>query len=132
MQEFEERGRRPRLKDLVAEASQALSRLDAERLEELALSCQALNRDLVLGDRTNADQDTRKALAAECREAVGDMAVFARVLDATRANLHVMNRLRELREGRLEYRGGPLEYGRSEAQSWRRTGSGQGSGHGNN
>ena len=31
------------------------------------------------------------------------MAVFARVLDATRANLNVMNRLRELRMGRLEY-----------------------------
>ncbi len=32
------------------------------------------------------------------------MAVFARVLEATRANLDVMNRLRELRAGRLEYR----------------------------
>lgn len=137
MRELGEGGRRPRLKELVAEASQALARLDAERLEELALSCQALNRDLVLGD-----QDSRKALAAESREAVGDMAVFARVLDATRANLHVMNRLRELREGRLEYRGGPLEcggllgYGGPEAQPWRRTGSrrgnGQGSGHGDN
>jgi hypothetical protein len=31
------------------------------------------------------------------------MAVFARVLDATRANLNVLNRLRELRAGRLEY-----------------------------
>ena len=31
------------------------------------------------------------------------MAVFARVLEATRANLKVMNRLRELRAGRLEY-----------------------------
>ena len=31
------------------------------------------------------------------------MAVFARVLEATRANLNVMNRLRELRAGRLEY-----------------------------
>ena len=31
------------------------------------------------------------------------MAVFARVLEATRANLKVMKRLRELRVGRLEY-----------------------------
>jgi hypothetical protein len=31
------------------------------------------------------------------------MATFARVLEATRANLNVMNRLRELRAGRLEY-----------------------------
>jgi hypothetical protein len=135
--ELGERGSRPRLKELVAEASQALARLDAGRLEELALACQALNRDLVLGD-----QDSRKALAAESREAQGDMAVFGRVLDATRANLHVMNRLRELREGRLEYRGGPLacgdplEFGGPQAQSWRQTGggqrNGQGSGYGNN
>ncbi len=89
---------RPKLKELVVEASQALARLDAERLEELALSCQALNRDLA-----EADRDARAALAVESREAVGDMAVFARVLEATRANLNVMNRLRELREGRLEY-----------------------------
>jgi hypothetical protein len=31
------------------------------------------------------------------------MAVFARVLEATRANLNVMKRLRELRAGQLEY-----------------------------
>ncbi len=36
----------PELKALVVEASLALTRLDANRLEELALSCQALNRDL--------------------------------------------------------------------------------------
>ncbi len=120
MRELGESRGHPKLRELVVEASRALARLDAERLEELALSCQALNRDLA-----EADRDARSALAAESREAVGDMAVFARVLDATRANLHVMNRLCELREGRLEY-GGP------QAQPWRRTESGQGSGHGNN
>jgi hypothetical protein len=31
------------------------------------------------------------------------MAVLARVLEVTRGNLEVMNRLRELRAGRLEY-----------------------------
>ena len=36
----------PELKQLVAEASQALACLDADRLEELARSCQALNREL--------------------------------------------------------------------------------------
>ena len=35
----------PELKQLVGEASRALASLDADRLEELALSCQALNRD---------------------------------------------------------------------------------------
>jgi aminopeptidase N len=120
LQELGEGRGHPKLRELVVEASQALARLDAERLEELALSCQALNRDLA-----QADGEARAALAAESRAAVGDMAVFARVLDATRANLHVMNRLRELREGRLEY-------GRPQAQPWRATGSGQGSGHGDN
>ena len=93
---------RPKLKELVVEASRALARLDADRLEELALSCQALNRDLNR-DLQPADGDRHAALAAEAREAVRDMAVFGRVLEATRANLHVMNRLRELRLGRLEY-----------------------------
>jgi hypothetical protein len=94
-------GERPagtELKALVVEASRALARLDAGRLEELALSCQALNRTLKPG---NAEE--RKILAWQAREAAADMAVFARVLDATRANLGVMHRLRELRAGRLEY-----------------------------
>ena len=39
-------GGQPELKELVREASRALASLDAGRLEELALSCQALNREL--------------------------------------------------------------------------------------
>ena len=126
LQEPVERWRRPLLKELVIEASQALARLDADRLEELALSCQALNRDLVEQQFTPQDGDGRAALARESREAVGDMAVFARVLEATRANLSVMNRLRELRGGRLEYREGGLDSGGSQRPGWRRTESGHG------
>ena len=88
----------PELKQLVVEASRALSHLDAGRLEELALSCQALNREL-----TPLSRSRRETLARQSREAAGDMATFARVLEATRANLSVMNRLRDLRTGRLEY-----------------------------
>ena len=88
----------PELKQLVVEASRALARLDADRLEELALSCQALNREL-----TPMSQNQRTALIRQSREAAGDMATFSRVLEATRANLNVMNRLRDLRMGRLEY-----------------------------
>ena len=88
----------PELKKLVVEASQALAQLDAGRLEELALSCQALNREL-----KPVDQQERAELARQAKEAAKEMAVFARVLEATRANLNVMNRLRELRQGRLEY-----------------------------
>ena len=90
----------PDLQQIVREASRALALLDAVRLEELALSCQKLNRDLAsLPSAASAN------LALQAREASVEMAVFARVLDATRANLDVMHRLRDLREGRLEYSG---------------------------
>jgi hypothetical protein len=98
MQEPEARPANPELRQLVVEASRALARLDAARLEELALSCQALIRSLSPGNLNE-----RKLLARQAKEAEGDMAVFARVLEATRANLKVMSRLRELRAGRLEY-----------------------------
>jgi hypothetical protein len=99
MQETMARQENRELKKLVVEASQALARLDADRLEELALSCQALNRDLA-----SFSQEERRELARQAQEASADMAVFARVLEATRSNLKVMQRLRELRAGRLEYR----------------------------
>ncbi len=86
------------LKMLIVEASRALARLDTGRLEELAISCQALNRRPIPGNVGG-----QRLLERQAREAVADMAVFARVLDATRANLHVMNRLRALRMGQLEY-----------------------------
>jgi len=82
----------------VVEASRALACLDAARLEELALSCQALTRA-----RSSEDTGEREHLARQAREAKADMAVFARVLEATRSNLNVMKRLRDLRAGRLEY-----------------------------
>jgi hypothetical protein len=94
----EARPANPELKELVVEASQALARLDAGRLEELAISCQALTRAF-----SPKDAGVRKQLARQARAAEGDMAVFARVLEATRANLDVMKRLRELRAGRVEY-----------------------------
>jgi len=106
MQEPEVRPANSELKALVVEASRALARLDAARLEELALSCQALTRRLHPGDAK-----ARRLLAAEAREAKGDMEVFARVLAATRANLNVMNRLRELRMGRVEYSEGQARSG---------------------
>jgi hypothetical protein len=114
MQELRVRRAHPELKKLVAEASRALACLDADRLEELALSCQALNRDW-----TPADAQQQTELARQAKDASGDVAVFARVIEATSANLQVMNRLRDLRAGRLEY---------SELQTrgWMRTGSGHG------
>ena len=126
LQQMGESRGRLKMKELVVEASQALARLDAERLEELALCCQALNRDLAQNELTHGDAAGRAALALECKEANGDMAVFARVLDATRANMGVMSRLLELQVGQLEYRQGPMKYGGPQASELRRTESGLG------
>jgi hypothetical protein len=106
----------PELKELVLEASQSLAHLDADRLEELALSCQALNRAL-----RPSSADERGELVRQTHKAAQDMKVFARVLEATRANLNVINRLRELREGQMEY-------GERQAQEW----TGMESAHGDN
>lgn len=123
MQTIEEHREHPKLKALVVEASAALARLDAGRLEELALSCQALNGALPERDSAQTDEAARMALRLEAREAEGDMAVFARVLEVTRANLNVMNRLRKLCAIELEYRAGRLEYGGPQAPRWRQKGN---------
>ena len=99
MEQPQQRRRRPTIPEVVREASKALARLDAGRLEELVLSCAALNRELPGRNIKEGD-----AWADEAREASSEMAVFGRVLEATRANLAVMNRLRELTGNRLEYR----------------------------
>jgi hypothetical protein len=101
----------PALRELVVEASHALAQLDADRLEELVLCCQALTRESAREsnrDLSPIKEAERLRLAAEARDARGDMAVFARVLDATRANVQVIERLRAQRAGGLEYpeRGG--------------------------
>lgn len=83
----------PELKQIVMEASRALALLDADRLEELARACRALNHGTL----------ERTELIRQAREAAGEMALLARVLDATRANLDVIQRLRELRQGRSGY-----------------------------
>jgi aminopeptidase N len=88
----------PELKQIVQQASHALARLDADRLEDLAASCAALKRDVHL-----ADAMERAQLAREAQQAAADMAVFAHILEATRSNLAVMRRLRDLRQGRIEY-----------------------------
>ncbi len=86
------------LKELVAEASRSLALLDAPRLEELARCCQAL----ILNFDPN-DVAARLLLARQAVEAESEMAVFARVLEATRSNRNLIHRLRELRAGRVEY-----------------------------
>ena len=90
-------GGEPRLKDILAEASCALARLDAGRLEEMTLSCVALVREAGSGC------EVRNPLLLEYREAWKEMDIFKRVLEATKANLNVMRRIREIRTVQLEY-----------------------------
>jgi hypothetical protein len=86
------------LNQLVGEASRSLVRLDADRLEELALSCQAFQRSLstVQGD---APAMTSQA-ALEVRR---HMATFGRVLEVTHGNLDVSRQIRNFEAGLLEY-----------------------------
>jgi hypothetical protein len=87
----------PSLKDMITEASLALARLDSDRLEELGLSFEALTRGL-----GNPDENKEISFECEARDTVQQMAVFSRVLEATRSNLNVMQRLREMRARRVE------------------------------
>lgn len=105
MQQFEQLRVRPALKDMIVEASRALAQLDADRLEALAVSCQVLNREL------KRDSVERKELFSEARSGMVEMGAFASVLDATKANLQVMNRARKLR-GELP------QYGPRAGRNW--------------
>jgi hypothetical protein len=88
----------PELKNMLAEASHALAHLEADRLEEMALSCAALVRDM---DQTR--YDAQGPFESGSGEAMQKMAIFARVLEATRTNLNVMRGLRTKRSVQLEY-----------------------------
>jgi hypothetical protein len=83
------------LKEIIREAARALALLDAGRLEELALSCRALNRESICAEFS---QDI--GLRSEIRQ---DLVVFGHLLEATRTNIGVMRRARRSREGRFEY-----------------------------
>jgi hypothetical protein len=78
------------LRELVEEASLALARLDADRLEELAASCADLRRRLDGNDGAKGETVIR-----QLRDASREVTVFARVLEATRANIAVVKRLRD-------------------------------------
>lgn len=72
------------LKGVLIEATRALSHLDADRLEELALACERLNRD-------------SRPLAArrvQAQSAEREWVLFRRLLEATGANLRVVRRAR--------------------------------------
>lgn len=69
-----------KLQELIREATVALAHLDTERLEELAISCRKLTA----------------VTPEEAKKAAADMALFGGVLQATRANADVLERLKTL------------------------------------
>ena len=99
---------------LIQEASLALGRLDVRRLSELAATCEVLNREVPL-----KIAEDRKKIIQEIREATGEMKILSQILDATRGNLRVMQRLRALRMSRIEYTEG-------QARGWAVAGAGDG------
>jgi len=70
------------LKEIVRDASRALAHLEGARLEELAIACQALNRD-----------ECRNSLAKDGtdREMRSALAVLDRMIEMTRANIYVLH-----------------------------------------
>lgn len=84
---------------IAREASRALTLLDADHLERLARTCDGMTAVCRKG------WGRRSPFVASGAPQLGrELAGLSRILDATRANLAVMERLRDLREGRLEYR----------------------------
>jgi hypothetical protein len=77
-------GRRVPLKQMIADASLALARLDAETLEALAIACGTCERVAA------EEATTRDGLALEATNAANQMLVFSRLLDVTKQNLSVM------------------------------------------
>jgi hypothetical protein len=88
------------------EASGALARLDADGLETLAASCQALSCEFASTGSGNLE-----ALAHEARDAAREILSFARVLDEMRTSLRVMSSVMNLQRGLPGY-GPQAGYGR--------------------
>ncbi len=80
-------------KQMIQEACAALTQLDADRLEELALSCRALNQ---------APAPLRPDVS-QARAASAELSVLENILSATKANFEVLERMHRLREKPFAY-----------------------------
>ena len=78
------------LEGIVQQATAALIAMDAERLEELALCCADLNREL-------EDSGHREEAVIAFRSAGSELELLKRILHETRANLSVLSRLHTIR-----------------------------------
>jgi hypothetical protein len=95
------------LKGVLAGAVEALARLDAVRLEELAASCQRLQSGPSALELINENRDS-ESLRRQAQGAAKELATFEGVLRATRANLDVLRRLSGRKRVPLEYSGGAV------------------------
>jgi hypothetical protein len=87
------------LRGIVQQATAALIAMDAQRLEELALCCADLNREL---DDTGGIAEA----AADLRSSPEDLELLNRILFESRANLAVFSRLHLMRlKEAAEWRG---------------------------
>jgi hypothetical protein len=78
-------------RSFAAQASLALERLDADRLEEMARSCEEMNRTLSL--EALERPATLKPKFGNPGNPGLEMEVFARVIEATHSNLKVVRRV---------------------------------------
>ncbi|MDE3199663.1 MAG: hypothetical protein KGN79_01985 [Acidobacteriota bacterium] len=86
------------LPEVLDEASCALATLDAGRLEELASSCEAFNKELFQLNMSSDPLSLEQVLTVRNK-----LADFGRVLEATRCNLEVLRQANAFDTGVLEY-----------------------------
>jgi hypothetical protein len=79
---------KPDLKALIRITCIALAQSDAARLEEISESCLALAMS--------------STTMQEVRDAGNDMADLARILETTRSNIEILDRLRAISQGQVE------------------------------
>ena len=94
------------VREIIQQTTQALISMNAERLEELARCCAALNRDI-----QEAEKGTNTVVALQ--ESRSDLELLGRVLSRTRSNLIILFRLHALRLGEV----GALQRSRSVGQT---------------
>ena len=83
--------------ELLQEATDALVRMDADRLEELVRCCEDLNRQQRTPQRLATTGRGSHRTAEQMRQERASLAVMGRLLEETRANLRVLTHLHVLR-----------------------------------
>jgi hypothetical protein len=93
-----ERIQNPDLRGILNETFQALERFEADRLQEIALTCEEL-----MGERRSHNRTRRNQISIDDRRGGHEMGLFKRLLEQTHANLTFLYGLSTMRGARLEY-----------------------------